>query len=56
MSSGTRGWKAAHPGAAGWSGGVCPVVLTLWLRGNPGERDRYAVVKRQAAFEADAGR
>jgi GrpB-like predicted nucleotidyltransferase (UPF0157 family) len=26
-----------------------------WLRGNPGDRDRYAAVKRQAAAAANAG-
>jgi GrpB-like predicted nucleotidyltransferase (UPF0157 family) len=30
-------------------------ILREWLRGNPGERDRYAAAKRQAASEANAG-
>ncbi len=29
-------------------------VFRDWLRGNPGERDRYAAIKRQAAAEANA--
>jgi len=29
-------------------------IFRDWLRGNPGERDRYAAVKRQAASEANA--
>jgi GrpB-like predicted nucleotidyltransferase (UPF0157 family) len=29
-------------------------IFRDWLRGNPGERDRYAAVKRQAAAEANA--
>jgi GrpB-like predicted nucleotidyltransferase (UPF0157 family) len=29
-------------------------VFRDWLRGNPGERDRYAAAKRQAASEANA--
>jgi GrpB-like predicted nucleotidyltransferase (UPF0157 family) len=35
-----------------------PVRLRIfrdWLRGNPGDRDRYAAAKRQAASEANAG-
>jgi GrpB-like predicted nucleotidyltransferase (UPF0157 family) len=30
-------------------------IFRDWLRGNPGERDRYATAKRQAAGEANAG-
>jgi GrpB-like predicted nucleotidyltransferase (UPF0157 family) len=30
-------------------------IFRDWLRGNPTDRDRYAVVKRQAASEANAG-
>ena len=30
-------------------------IFRDWLRGNPGERDRYAAAKRQAASEANAG-
>jgi GrpB-like predicted nucleotidyltransferase (UPF0157 family) len=30
-------------------------IFRDWLRGNPGERDRYAAGKRQAASEANAG-
>jgi GrpB-like predicted nucleotidyltransferase (UPF0157 family) len=30
-------------------------IFRDWLRGNPGERDRYAADKRQAAAEANAG-
>jgi GrpB-like predicted nucleotidyltransferase (UPF0157 family) len=30
-------------------------IFRDWLRGNAGERDRYAAVKRQAAAEANAG-
>jgi len=30
-------------------------IFRDWLRGNPADRDRYAVVKRQAASEANAG-
>jgi GrpB-like predicted nucleotidyltransferase (UPF0157 family) len=30
-------------------------IFRDWLRGNPAERDRYAVAKRQAAAEANAG-
>ena len=30
-------------------------IFRDWLRGNPGERDRYAAAKRQAAYEANAG-
>ncbi len=30
-------------------------IFRDWLRGNPGDRDRYAAVKRQAALEANAG-
>jgi GrpB-like predicted nucleotidyltransferase (UPF0157 family) len=30
-------------------------IFRDWLRGNPGERDRYAAAKRQAAAEANAG-
>src|SRR5271165_6584296 len=29
-------------------------IFRDWLRGNPGERDRYAAAKRQAASEASA--
>jgi GrpB-like predicted nucleotidyltransferase (UPF0157 family) len=29
-------------------------IFRNWLRGNPGERDRYAAAKRQAASEANA--
>ena len=29
-------------------------IFRDWLRGNPGERDRYAAAKRQAAAEANA--
>lgn len=29
-------------------------IFRDWLRGNPGERDRYAAAKRQAASEANA--
>ena len=29
-------------------------IFRDWLRGNPGERDRYAAIKRQAASEANA--
>jgi GrpB-like predicted nucleotidyltransferase (UPF0157 family) len=29
-------------------------IFRDWLRGNPGERDRYAAAKRQAAGEANA--
>jgi GrpB-like predicted nucleotidyltransferase (UPF0157 family) len=29
-------------------------IFRDWLRGNPGERDRYAATKRQAATEANA--
>lgn len=29
-------------------------IFRDWLRGNPGERDRYAVMKRQAVSEANA--
>jgi GrpB-like predicted nucleotidyltransferase (UPF0157 family) len=29
-------------------------IFRDWLRGNPGERDRYAAAKRQAAAEASA--
>jgi GrpB-like predicted nucleotidyltransferase (UPF0157 family) len=29
-------------------------IFRDWLRGNPGERDRYAAVKRRAASEANA--
>jgi GrpB-like predicted nucleotidyltransferase (UPF0157 family) len=29
-------------------------IFRDWLRGNPGERDRYAAAKRQAATEANA--
>ena len=29
-------------------------IFRDWLRGNPGDRDRYAVAKRQAAAEANA--
>ena len=29
-------------------------IFRDWLRGNPGERDRYAAVKRRAAAEANA--
>ena len=30
-------------------------IFRDWLRGNPGERDRYAATKRRAAAEANAG-
>ncbi len=30
-------------------------IFRDWLRGNPGERDRYAAAKRQAASAANAG-
>jgi GrpB-like predicted nucleotidyltransferase (UPF0157 family) len=30
-------------------------IFRDWLRGNPGDRDRYAAGKRQAAFQANAG-
>jgi GrpB-like predicted nucleotidyltransferase (UPF0157 family) len=30
-------------------------IFRDWLLGNPGERDRYAAAKRQAAGEANAG-
>jgi GrpB-like predicted nucleotidyltransferase (UPF0157 family) len=30
-------------------------IFRDWLRGNAGDRDRYAAVKRQAASEANAG-
>src|SRR5262245_23828975 len=30
-------------------------IFRDWLRGNPGDRDRYAIAKRQAASEANAG-
>jgi GrpB-like predicted nucleotidyltransferase (UPF0157 family) len=30
-------------------------IFRDWLRGNPGERDRYAAAKRQAAAESNAG-
>jgi GrpB-like predicted nucleotidyltransferase (UPF0157 family) len=30
-------------------------IFRDWLRGDPGDRDRYAAVKRQAALEANAG-
>jgi GrpB-like predicted nucleotidyltransferase (UPF0157 family) len=30
-------------------------IFRDWLRDNPGDRDRYAAVKRQAAAEANAG-
>jgi GrpB-like predicted nucleotidyltransferase (UPF0157 family) len=30
-------------------------IFRDWLRGNPGERDRYAAAKRQAASEANVG-
>jgi GrpB-like predicted nucleotidyltransferase (UPF0157 family) len=30
-------------------------IFRDWLRANPGERDRYAAAKRQAASEANAG-
>jgi GrpB-like predicted nucleotidyltransferase (UPF0157 family) len=30
-------------------------IFRDWLRGNPGDRDRYAAAKRQAASEANAG-
>jgi GrpB-like predicted nucleotidyltransferase (UPF0157 family) len=30
-------------------------IFRDWLRGNPGDRDRYAAIKRQAACEANAG-
>ena len=30
-------------------------IFRDWLRGNPGERDRYAAAKRRAASEANAG-
>jgi GrpB-like predicted nucleotidyltransferase (UPF0157 family) len=29
-------------------------IFRDWLRGNPGDRDRYAAAKRQAAFQANA--
>ena len=29
-------------------------IFRDWLRGNPGERDRYAAIKRQAASESNA--
>jgi GrpB-like predicted nucleotidyltransferase (UPF0157 family) len=29
-------------------------IFRDWLRGNPGERDRYAAAKQQAASEANA--
>jgi GrpB-like predicted nucleotidyltransferase (UPF0157 family) len=29
-------------------------IVRDWLRGNPGERDRYAAAKRRAASEANA--
>ena len=29
-------------------------IFRDWLRGNPGDRDRYAAIKRQAASEANA--
>jgi GrpB-like predicted nucleotidyltransferase (UPF0157 family) len=29
-------------------------IFRDWLRGNPGERDRYTTIKRQAASEANA--
>ena len=29
-------------------------IFRDWLRGNPGERDRYAAAKRRAASEANA--
>jgi GrpB-like predicted nucleotidyltransferase (UPF0157 family) len=29
-------------------------IFRDWLRGNPGERDRYAAAKREAAAEANA--
>jgi GrpB-like predicted nucleotidyltransferase (UPF0157 family) len=31
-------------------------IFRDWLRGNPGDRDRYAAAKRQAACEANAAR
>jgi GrpB-like predicted nucleotidyltransferase (UPF0157 family) len=30
-------------------------IFRDWLRGNPGERERYAAAKRQAASAANAG-
>jgi GrpB-like predicted nucleotidyltransferase (UPF0157 family) len=30
-------------------------IFRDWLQGNPGDRDRYAAAKRQAASEANAG-
>jgi GrpB protein len=48
------------PGASPWVAGAAPAthvkhrILRDWLRGNPGERDRYAAAKREAAFMANA--